>query len=208
MSNRKLRNLGDGPVGRGRPSKTEADYWLEAGLYDGPGASCSAPTTGSPASGRSARVRGHVRHHFAFLTLRADAVRLSSVRVPDGATEQFVRDYTDAVVPLLEVCGVMRIRLTRDRRLTSRAPSRCVFEQGAPGFKGGGLFRDADSNTMVSFSMWAGADAWDELRGDPAYAEAMARLALSMEGVPTSTAYEVEALVSPSGEGDEPGQVE
>ena len=55
VSNRKLRNLGDGPVGRGRPSKTEADYWLEAGLYDGPGASRSAPTTASPASGRSAR---------------------------------------------------------------------------------------------------------------------------------------------------------
>ena len=38
------------------------------------------------------------------------------MRVPDGAAEQFVRDYKDAVAPLLEVCVVMRIRLTRDRR--------------------------------------------------------------------------------------------
>ena len=57
VSNRKLRNLGDGPVGRGRPSKTEADYWLEAGLYDAPGAPRSTPTAASPASGRSLRAR-------------------------------------------------------------------------------------------------------------------------------------------------------
>ena len=90
-------------------------------------------------------------------------------------------------------------------RAPAISPPRVLGEQGASGFKGGGLFRDTSSNTMVSFSMWAGADAWDELRGDPAYAEAMARLAVSMDGTPTSTAYEVEALVSPSGESDEEG---
>ena len=134
------------------------------------------------------------------------------MRVPDGATEQFVRDYKDSVAPLLEVGGAIRmfprglpvLSLSR-ARAPAISPPRVLGEQGASGFKGGGLFRDTSSNTMVSFSMWAGADAWDELRGDPAYAEAMARLAVSMDGTPTSTAYEVEALVSPSGESDEEG---
>ena len=73
-----------------------------------------------------------------------------------------------------------------------------IFAQTIPGFRGGGLYFDKQTSTMVSLSWWDTPDAWEALRADPAYTKAMTRLGASMEGVPVSAAYEVRALFDPA----------
>ena len=178
VSNRKLRNLGDGPVGRGRPSKTEADYWLEAGLYDGPGASCSTPTAASPASGRSRACAAAARHLFRFLISRARLFRSSTVfgestrrchrtvcarlqgqrRAPSGGGWRHT--HVPARVAAQSSHFLARARPPSRRRV-------CWESRALRGSRAAAYSATPDSNTMVSFSMWAGADAWDELRGGP-----------------------------------------
>ena len=73
VARRKPRPRGPGaPVGRGRVPKTEADYWLAAGLYD-------------PRGSASARV----------------AARLSSVRVKRGELDAARATYEGSVLPAL-----------------------------------------------------------------------------------------------------------
>jgi len=74
----------DGPSGRTKPRKTEADMWLEAGLYDNDGGGSSADAA-TPM--------------FA---------RMSSVQVKPQAVDQLAAAYRTKVFPILEECGAKR----------------------------------------------------------------------------------------------------